>query len=126
MQWFRANIRHGAVLALVALLIQAVLSFGHSHASVDASNVIASFGQRGPATHDRAHNGTTTPDQDRHHHDGCAICAVAAMTATAISPSPPWLLLPPPPAPLPQDVAWCVAAVHTAQAFQPRAPPSLG
>ena len=32
MKWFRSNIKHGTRLALVALAIQFVLSFGHFHA----------------------------------------------------------------------------------------------
>ena len=31
MKWFRSNIRHGSRLALLALAIQFVLSFGHFH-----------------------------------------------------------------------------------------------
>ena len=31
MKWFRSNIRHGARLALFAMLVQIALTFGHSH-----------------------------------------------------------------------------------------------
>ncbi len=31
MKWFRSNIKHGSRLALLALAIQFVLSFGHFH-----------------------------------------------------------------------------------------------
>ena len=31
MKWFRSNIRHGARLALFAMLVQFALTFGHSH-----------------------------------------------------------------------------------------------
>ena len=31
MKWFRSNIRHGARLALLALLVQFALTFGHVH-----------------------------------------------------------------------------------------------
>src|SRR5947209_18923155 len=33
MKWFRSNVRHGSRLALLALAIQVLLSFGHLHAS---------------------------------------------------------------------------------------------
>ncbi|MCL2715154.1 MAG: hypothetical protein FWD68_11360 [Alphaproteobacteria bacterium] len=124
MQWFRAHIRHGAALALVALLIQAVLSFGHSHARVEA---LTTHGRSALThAHDLAHDATTPPDQDRHHKDDCAVCAVAALTASAISPTPPWLSLPPPPAPPPtRSPARVGTAAQTAHAFQPRAPPSF-
>ncbi|MGH6751213.1 MAG: DUF2946 domain-containing protein, partial [Bradyrhizobium sp.] len=32
MKWFRNNVKHGSRLALLALAIQFVLSFGHFHA----------------------------------------------------------------------------------------------
>jgi len=128
MQWFRAHIRHGAALALVALLIQGVLSFGHSHARAEASTAP---GQAALIlAHHLAHDlerDATTPDQDRHHDHGCAICAVAALTASAIAPNPPWLSLPPPPAPPPaRSLARVGTAAQTTHAFQPRAPPSFG
>ena len=31
MKWFRSNIRHGARLAMFAMLVQFALTFGHSH-----------------------------------------------------------------------------------------------
>jgi hypothetical protein len=94
MKWFRANIRHGAKLALFALAVQLILSFGHVHggtvhaAPLDAT-IALSAGDvaKTPAA----------PDNDHHHHraaDPCAICAVMAMAGTAVFAVPPVLLLP--------------------------------
>ena len=41
MKWFRANIRHGARLALLALALQFGLSFGHFHAGVAQAAALA-------------------------------------------------------------------------------------
>lgn len=93
MKWFRANIRHGAKLALFALAVQLVLSFGHVHggtvhaAPLDSTIALsASDATQTPAA----------PDTDHHHRaaDPCAICAVMAMAGTALFAAPPVLLLP--------------------------------
>jgi hypothetical protein len=116
MKWFRSNIRQGSRLALLALAMQLVLSFGHFHAvaSQAAPNtVVASNPQQAPAG----------PDSDQ-ANDGCAICAVVAMAGTVLFATPPQLLLP-------QAVEFSYRTtdaefVHLASArvaFQPRAPP---
>jgi hypothetical protein len=134
MKWFRSNIQHGSRLALFALAVQLVLSFGHFHgvaaqtaptiqsaaALTDLSQglaasdaVSASNQQQAPASHDS--------DQP---YDGCAICAVMAMAGTILFATPPLLLLP-------QAVEFSyrtadAGLVHLSSArvaFQPRAPP---
>jgi hypothetical protein len=132
MNWFRSNIQLGSRLALFALAIQFVLSFGHFHpiASATATRSVAIQAsladlalvaaappaqQQQPA---QDHDSDQTPD------DGCAICAVIALAHTALFSTPPVL-------PVPQAVEF---AYHTAEAefgylnahrvaFQPRAPP---
>ncbi|OPH82271.1 DUF2946 domain-containing protein [Nitrobacter vulgaris] len=147
MKWFRSNIKHGSRLALFALAIQFVLSFGHHHgaaaleaptsvqtnASVPASDPAAA---RTGATVDPQHAvltnsaktfvtspaGPTGDDQER---DRCAVCAVMALAGTMLFTGPPVLLLP--------DACNFLHLVIEAEfnhlesrpiAFQPRAPPS--
>jgi hypothetical protein len=89
MKWFRANIRHGSRLALFALVVQFVLSFGHFHAvqaQGSAENWIAtSFLER--SSH-------TTSDADRDSGlaaDLCPVCAVVALIGAATLSQPPSL-----------------------------------
>ena len=115
MQWFRTHIRNGSRLALLALAIQLVLSFGHFHDDgTRAASAIASVQLPDSSSH--------APDQ--HPADGCAICAVMAQAAAVLLATPPVL-------PLPQVAAFHylagpAARIHVAArnvAFQPRAPP---
>jgi hypothetical protein len=138
MKWFRSNIRRGSRLALFALAIQFLLSFGHFHGG-GAQAALA--GAHRSALHDaaketatpalRADTSRATPlktpsDQapDGRLTDDCAICAVLALAdATVLAPSP---------CPVePQAGAFsCLitdatsADLNSAGAsFQPRAPP---
>nr|WP_249159148.1 DUF2946 domain-containing protein [Bradyrhizobium tropiciagri] len=133
MKWFRSNIRQGARLALLALSIQFVLSFGHFHAIAPAQ--AAASLQHAPgsiessiAAHfENASRGQPRPDDSDQAADLCAICAVVAMVNTA-TPAPAL-----PPLPLPDAVGLIYRPTgHTAPLvdigrvlFQPRAPPIL-
>lgn len=134
MKWFRANIQHGARLALLALALQFGLSFGHFHAGAaqaaalavqsvaaqsDISAALAAAVDPSaplPASHD---------DSDRHPGEDCAICAVIALARTVLFSTPPVLLLP-------QAEAFRYRVTDAAFvdlnpvgiAFQPRAPPA--
>jgi hypothetical protein len=87
MQWFRWNRRWGSHVALFALAVQLVLSFGHLHvdelgigvpgASVGASN----------SAHPAKLPGSV-PDAD----EFCAICAVISMSGSLLIPQPPALV----------------------------------
>jgi hypothetical protein len=119
MSWLRSNIRHGSRLALFALAVQFVLSFGHFHGigaqatpAVQSQTVLT---QPAPA-----------PDEDRQRPvEPCAICAVMALANAALSAPPPVLLLP-------EAVEFLYLATeaefvhldHGQLAFQPRAPPA--
>jgi hypothetical protein len=137
MKWFRSNIKHGSRLALFALAVQFVLSFGHFHggaaqAAPAIQSDLAQSGlsgasalpaadaiglpapQRSPANH----------DSDQQPSDACAICAVIALANAVLLATPPLLLLP-------QAVEFLYLTtdaefVHLNSArvaFQPRAPP---
>ena len=108
MDWFRRHIKTGSRLALFALAVQFVLSFGHFHpiATAQAAPAI----QNGLTLADLAYIGTSaTPDlavqvtgtqppseqdRDRHPADNCAICAVVSLAGSMMFTAPPVLLLP--------------------------------
>jgi hypothetical protein len=126
MKWFRANIRNGARLALLALLVQFALSFGHVHGFVPPASATQSVL---PADHSADMKATPQPAPGKHDsdrtNDVCAICAVMAMASTVLFSAPPILLLP--------DAVQILHRITDAEfahlksagtAFQPRAPPA--
>jgi hypothetical protein len=146
MKWFRSNIRSGARLALFALAIQFLLSFGHFHGAQAAS---ASSGAKRSALHvhyntlhfaaarlDASNgaspakaSGATRSHPFDHAPDGqpgddCAICAVMSLANAMVVATPPDL-----PAPQAGALLRLVAGAEFAEpgsarvAFQPRAPP---
>lgn len=99
MKWFRSNVRTGARLALLALVVQFTLSFGHFHGAAaqsvqigisdaDLSRAALEVGsetlQQQPSNH----------DTDRHTADACAICAVISLANNFLFATPPLLQLP--------------------------------
>ncbi len=142
MKWFRSNIRRGSRLALFALAVQFVLSFGHFHASnAQAAPAVAKqsalHGAAGSAaTHAlnralravafRAVPLNTSSDHapDGQLTDDCAIGAVLALADAMMIVTPPYLVGP-------QAVAFSHLIIDAAPvdlssagvAFQPRAPP---
>jgi hypothetical protein len=91
MRWFRRHIGLGSRLALFALTVQLVLSFGHVH-----------VGKIAPAAAKGAISLAQTPDRDRgptpKPHSGvddfCAICATVCLLASSILPTASSLLPP--------------------------------
>ena len=147
MKWFRSNIRLGSRLALFALVIQFLLSFGHFHGSrVEAAPALADAKQSGlhhysvsfAATHlaalDRASreeaSGPVRLKTSADHEPGgqptddCAICAVMALANAMVVAAPVYL-------PAPQAFAFLYLTTDAGfvdpnsarVAFQPRAPP---
>jgi len=110
MKWFRKHTRTGSRLALFALAVQFVLSFGHFHplAAAQAAPAV----QSGLSQLDFSYVGTSaTPDlavqvtsiqrqppahhdDDKHPADTCAICAVISLAGTVLVATPPLLMLP--------------------------------
>ena len=106
MKWFRRHIKTGSRLALFALAVQFVLSFGHFHpiAAAQAAPAV----QTGLSLLDLAYIGTsatpdlavqvtgteppTRPDNDRHPADHCAICTVISLASSLLFTAPPLLL----------------------------------
>jgi hypothetical protein len=141
MKWFRTNIRRGSRLALFALAIQFVLSFGHFHESHaqaapraakqsarhDAISVAVTHTRALQADASRAVPSKTSSDDHPNGRpaDGCSICAVLALANAMVWATPPYLLVP-------QAAAFSHLITDAASvdlnsagvAFQPRAPPT--
>ncbi|MBR1090703.1 DUF2946 domain-containing protein [Bradyrhizobium manausense] len=131
MKWFRSNIRHGARLALFAMLVQFALTFGHSHffaqAAPLAQSQLTDSGEILASTHGAAIQkpSPTNPDREQPGDDVCAICALVAMAGTIISATPPLLLLPHAVELLYRTTdAEFIHLESASHAFQPRAPPA--
>jgi hypothetical protein len=145
MKWFRSNIRAGSRLALFALAIQFLLSFGHFHGSAQAASAAVDLQQSklhagnglaalqahvlDRAWHAKASGPLWLKTSSGHvpagqPADDCAICAVMALANTMVVATPPGL-------PAPQACAWQYSTAAAAfadpssarPAFQPRAPP---
>jgi hypothetical protein len=132
MKWFRSNIRHGARLALFAMLVQLALTFGHSHWFAQATPLAQSQladSAKATASIDRAavqKQSPAAPDRELPGDDNCAICAVIALAGTVMSATPPLLLLPQAVELLYRTTdAEFVHLNSAATAFQPRAPPAF-
>ena len=122
MKWFRSNIRHGARLALFAMLVQFALTFGHSHWFAQAAPLAQPSLQQSAAVEKQSPAG---PDREQPGEDNCAICAVVAMASTVVFATPPLLLLPQALDLLYRTLdAEFVHLKSAATAFQPRAPPA--
>ncbi|WP_027535427.1 DUF2946 domain-containing protein [Bradyrhizobium sp. WSM3983] len=134
MMWVRSNIRHGARLALFALLVQLVLTLGHSHGFVEAAPLVKSSQQQlqadghKPSEVDRVSVDKRSPANPYREYPGddhCAICAVVAMAGTVVFATSPLLLEP-------QAVEFLYRTadaefIHLESVglpFQPRAPPA--
>ena len=145
MKWFRSNIRLGSRLALFALAIQFLLSFGHFHGA-SASAAAAMDAKRsglhhavGIAVARLSASEQTSPGKvlrpvgpktpsghapSGHPGDDCAICAVMALASAMVDAAPPLLLSPQATAfSYFAAVARCAEPNSTRAAFQPRAPP---
>ena len=92
MRWIRMNRQLGVRLALFALALQLVLSFGHIHAE-DLG--IAARANATSIAHNLANGDGSPPPQDRDdRHDVCAICVTLNLTSTSLLPIVASLVLP--------------------------------
>jgi hypothetical protein len=146
MKWFRSNIRYGSRLALFALAIQFLLSFGHFHgSSARAAPALVDANQPGhhdtdsvAATHlaawDRASHEHAFPsvglrtssdhESDGRPADDCAICAIMGLANALVVATPPYLLGPQAASFLYLTADTEFAPLNSARVvFQPRAPP---
>jgi hypothetical protein len=121
MGWIQRHRRHGALLALAALVLQIVLSFGHVH--------LHGLAQSAPAaiTHPIAladKNSQTPAPIPLENDDYCAVCASIFFASSAFAPPLPQL-------PVPSTFQRVEHSFHAARlfanppqlAFRSRAPP---
>jgi hypothetical protein len=89
MRWFRDNMRRGSWLALLALVINLDLSFGHVHAIANerSENVASLAAQHGKA---QSQTNSGHPDGGGQADYLCPICTAAAAMASPLA-SPPVL-----------------------------------
>lgn len=124
MGWVRGHSGFGARLALAALALQIVLSFGHVHLHGIAGgshHAIAGTHKVAPSPASPQRPAQNNPDND----DYCAICASIYLASTSFVSTPP-------PLPVPvgfERIEHCFAAARTIVAprfvgFQSRAPPT--
>jgi len=93
MRWFRANRSFGGGLALFALVVQLILSFGHIHredifGAAHAASGAASIAV--PATD----SSQSVPHQrhSKHADDYCAICATIHLLGSSFAAAAPQLV----------------------------------
>ena len=89
MRWIRCNGRVGAWLALAALALQIVVSFGHVHLNGAPHSAIVGAMARAPGS-------PLVPDQPPagDPDDYCAICATIYLAANSFVPLAPQLAVP--------------------------------
>jgi hypothetical protein len=101
MKWFRRHIDAGSRLALFALALQCVLSFGHFH--WDAAQAAAAVQSQTAFAHTQGvvPDAASQPQQQPANHDDgkpstepCAICAVMSMANQMVTATPALLPLP--------------------------------
>jgi hypothetical protein len=122
MRWFRDNMRHGSWLALIALVINLGLSFGHSHAA-DAKH--AESGLTSPiAVASSETDRTQGPPGDTQADYLCPICTAVSAVANALTSAPPVLQVEFAHLILDRPIESSPAfAERSAAAFQARGPP---
>ena len=101
MKWFRRHIKTGSRLALFALALQFVLSFGHFHfnaaQAAPAIQTLTDLTQAQSLAGDaprQAEQQPTGHDDGQPSNEPCAICAVMAMANQLVFATPALLLLP--------------------------------
>ena len=120
MRWFRSNIRVGSRLALFALAVQLVLTFGHVHIRGLASPQAALLTASSKSSASLPNSPGPTADFD------CPICALIQLASTSAPSVAPVL---PVPAifvgfrpEMPDELEWANSPYFL---FQARAPPSI-
>jgi hypothetical protein len=123
MRRVRSNIRFAAWLALFAVALQLVLSFGHTHFHVTVGDAVATSASANPADKPDAQD-PAAPSKHPKYTDLCAICANLHLAGSIQFPDAVVLPLPPVRGTArPQwHGAFRLAAAHRAP-FEARGPP---
>src|ERR1700759_5415474 len=90
MLWFRAHLKLGSRLALFALAIQLVLTFGHIHgvSAGAAESALSSL------THQAQNSADPCKDSSGTCDSNCPICALIQLASTSAVSVPPTLTVP--------------------------------
>lgn len=123
MRWFRSHIGLGSRLALFALAIQFVLSFGHIH--VDKS-LLSSASAASVAQQSASRDGVpSSPQRHNGADDFCAICATIGLLASSALPEAASLVVPvAAPSDWPHAFASTFVPFDSHFHFQARGPPT--
>ena len=89
MRVLRARQKSGAWLALLALLVQIAVSFGHVHGD-DLVPVLAEQGTGASPLTSAPWNDPGSPSTD---HDFCSICACVVLAGSLVLPQPPAIVV---------------------------------
>jgi hypothetical protein len=122
MRWFRAHMKVGSRLALVALAIQLVLTFGHVHgiSAGAAESALSSVTHQAQNSADPCSNSGGSSDSN------CPICALIQLAGTSAVSVPPTLSVPATFVVLklqaPEQLEWAASQYVP---FQARGPPSI-
>jgi hypothetical protein len=126
MKWFRSTIRSSAQLALFALVVQMIVSFGHIHSDdLGLPPLSATHWVHFPSDAAQTLTGLTDQHEYPLSDDYCPICASIALLATG-APSLPTVVVAPPPV----SRAWSfltslyLPAMKATFSFQARGPPA--
>jgi hypothetical protein len=99
MKWIRRNIWSGTWLALTALVLHLVLTFGHIHAEPSSPSPTSTAAAPIAATDARAADDDDGAKTERYRalraHLACAICTSIGLLGTSILPVGQTLALPP-------------------------------
>lgn len=121
MRWFRANKRLGGRVALFALALQLVLSFGHIH----REDIYGSDRLSAAAAMPAADRSQPADHSSKHGDDYCAICAVMSLLSGAYAAAPPQLAVPLASQVVAHSGRVAIAILAPPRApFQSRAPPA--
>jgi hypothetical protein len=125
MNWVRAKIRPFAQLALFALAVQMVVSFGHMHRDdLGLPALATAHWARFPSGAAQSLTGPTDRNQYPSSDDYCPICASIALLATGAPSLPPVIVAPPLISRvLSSPASLYLVATQAILSFQARAPP---
>ena len=125
MNWFRSTIRPFAKLALFALAVQMVVSFGHMHRDdLGLPSLATAHWAHFPSAAAQALAGPADPDQYPSSDDYCPICASIALLTTGAPSLPPVIVVPPLiPRVWSSPTSLYLVATQAIFSFQARAPP---
>ena len=97
MRWVRTNLRLGSWCALLAVMIQLAVSFGHAHFDPLRLNGLFAQGSQGPAAADRQAPGDPVAPASKPvglAFEYCAICAVINIGASMVPQAAPSSVVP--------------------------------